>query len=412
MELFTITYMEQLDEFLTYIGVPEEEMTWTARIIILSVVLLIAGGIDYFCRNFVARIIRRLVSKTETKWDDYLLNDQTLSSLWHMLMPVIVFFFLPVILNGLPTLEFYASKVLLIYIIIITVRLVCSIFKGFYIGSLSQKGLQNHPLKGLYQMMKLIAIAIGVIVAISTMLDRNPFTILTGLGAAATVLMLVFKDTILGLVAGIQLSVNDMLRVGDWITIPSRNANGLVREVTLTTVKVQNYDNTIITIPPYTLISESFQNWRGMQASGGRRVMRAVNIDMTTVRFCTEAGIKRFLERGWIDSRDIENRNVVNLHIFRRYLEKYISSHPKILAKEMLMMIRQLDPTTQGLPVQLYFFTSETEWRSYETVAADIFDHVIAMVNEFGLRIFQSPTGADLYRMANPCGSEPLIEKA
>lgn len=394
--------MDQLDDLLISIGIPKEEMAWTTRMIVLFVVLVVTAIVDYVCRNVVTKVIRRLVSKTETKWDDYLLNDNVLNNLWHLVLPVIVFFFIPAILHGLPTLEFYTSKVLLLYIIAMSVRLVCSILGGAYQGSLTHKGMENHPLKGLYQMLKLAVIFIGAIVAISTMLSKNPLTILTGLGAAATVLMLVFKDTILGLVAGIQLTLNNMLRVGDWITIPSRNANGIVREVTLTTVKVQNYDNTIITVPPYTLISESFQNWRGMQASGGRRVMRAINIDMNTVRFSTEAEVSRFRQKGWLKESDIDhNGTIVNLHVFRRYVERYISSHPKVLSKEMLLMIRQLDPTTQGLPVQLYFFTSETEWKSYETIAADIFDHVIAMVNEFGLRIFQSPTGADIAGLIN-----------
>ncbi len=394
--------MDQLDDLLISIGIPKEEMAWTSRMAVLFVVLVVTAIVDYVCRNVVTKVIGRIVSKTETKWDDYLLNDNVLNNLWHLLLPVIVFFFIPAILHGLPTLEFYTSKVLLLYIIAMSVRLVCSILSGAYQGTLTHKGMENHPLKGLYQMLKLAAIFIGAIVAISTMLSKNPLTILTGLGAAATVLMLVFKDTILGLVAGIQLTLNNMLRVGDWITIPSRNANGIVREVTLTTVKVQNYDNTIITVPPYTLISESFQNWRGMQASGGRRVMRAINIDMNTVRFSTEAEISRFRQKGWLKEPDIDhNGTIVNLHVFRRYVERYISSHPKVLSKDMLLMIRQLDPTTQGLPVQLYFFTSETEWKSYETIASDIFDHVIAMVNEFGLRIFQSPTGADIAGLIN-----------
>ncbi len=409
MELFTIKHtitMNQLDDLLTAIGIPEEEMAWTTRMIILLLVLVVTAGVDYFCRNVVTRIIQKIIRKTETKWDDYLLSDQVLNNLWHLVLPVIVFFFIPAILHGLPTLEFYVSKVLLLYITAVSVRLTCSLLKGVYVGSLSVRGLENHPLKGLYQMLKLAIIFVGVIVGISTMLSKNPLTILTGFGAAATVLMLVFKDSILGLVAGIQLTVNNMLRVGDWITIPSRNANGIVREVSLTTVKIQNYDNTIITVPPYTLVSESFQNWRGMQLSGGRRVMRAINIDMNTIRFMTDSETARLRELGLIqDEASDPAGRIVNLHLFRRYVEHYISSHPKVLSKEMLTMIRQLDPTTQGLPVQLYFFTSETEWKSYETIAADIFDHVIAIVNEFGLRIFQSPTGTDITSLLNINGN-------
>ncbi|MCM1504728.1 MAG: mechanosensitive ion channel family protein [Muribaculum sp.] len=400
--------MNQLDDFLIAIGIPEDEMAWTTRIIILGIVLIVTVGIDYLCRNVVTKIIHRIIKKTDTKWDDYLLNDNVLNNLWHLLLPVIVFFFVPAILRGLPTIEFYVSKLLLIYIIGISVRLVCAVLSGAYEGALTRKGMENHPLKGIYQMLKLVVIGIGVIIAVSTMLSKNPITILTGLGAAATVLMLVFKDSILGLVAGIQLTLNDMLKVGDWITIPARNANGIVREVTLTTVKVQNYDNTIITIPPYYLISESFQNWRGMQLSGGRRVMRALNIDINTVRFAKEKEIRHFIDLGWIDESDLpSDRRIVNLHIFRRYAERYLASHPDVLSKEMLLMVRQLDPTTQGLPIQLYFFTSATEWKAYETIAADIFDHIIAMINEFGLRIFQAPAGADINRHLD----NPVLER-
>lgn len=391
--------MNQLDDFFISIGVISNDMSLTTRLLIFSTVIIIAIAVDYICRKVLTKIIQRIVHKTETKWDDYLLNDQVLNNLWHLLMPVLLFFFLPAIMSGLPTAQYYTSKLLLLYIIAMSVRLACSILSGAYQGSLTQKGMENHPLKGLYQMLKLVVIFIGVIVGISTLLSKNPLTILTGLGAAATVLMLIFKDSILGLVAGIQLTLNNMLHVGDWITIPSRNANGIVQEVTLTTVKIQNYDNTIITVPPYALISESFQNWRPMKQSGGRRVMRAINIDMNTVRFASEAEINRFIEKGWLKESDTYDP-IVNLHVFRRYVERYISEHPKVLSKEMLLMIRQLDPTTQGLPVQLYFFTSETDWKSYETIAADIFDHVIAMVNEFGLRIFQSPTGTDIARLA------------
>ena len=403
VELFTIpAFMDQLDDLLSAVGIPEEDMAWTTRIVILAIVLMLTAAVDYFCRNVLTKVIQRIISKTETKWDDYLLNADVLNNLWHLILPVIVYFFIPAIFHGLPSWEYYTEKILQLYIVAMSVRFVCAILGGVYTGTLTHKGMENHPLKGLYQMLKLMVIAIGVIVGISTMLDKNPLTILTGLGAAATVLMLVFKDTILGLVAGIQLTANDMLQVGDWITIPSHNANGIVREVTLTTVKIQNYDNTIITVPPYSLVSESFQNWRGMQDSGARRVMRAINIDINTIRFVTKDELNRLVEHGWIEKDDVDPKSpTVNLRIFRKYLERYIAGHPDVRSKDTLTMIRQLDPTTNGLPVQLYFFTADTEWKSYEATASDIFDHVIAVVNEFGLRIFQSPTGNDVTAIFN-----------
>ncbi len=248
-------------------------------------------------------------------------------------------------------------------------------------------------------MLKLIAICVGVIIGISALLDKNPAVILTGLGASAAVLMLVFKDTILGLVAGVQLSVNKMLKTGDWITIPTRNINGIVKHVALTTVKVQNYDNTIVTVPPYALISESFQNWNSMQESGARRVMRSINIDMNTIRFCTPDEMRRYEDNGWLDGMERSGDTEVNLRVFRHYLENYLVNHPRIVVnddKKMFLMIRQLQPTPQGLPIELYFFSSFTAWKPYEYMQADIFDHTIAIIKEFGLKIYQAPSGTDL----------------
>jgi miniconductance mechanosensitive channel len=280
---------------------------------------------------------------------------------------------------------------------------VCSVLDGLYSASEEEIGLKDHPLDGLLQMLKLITVSLGIIVAISLLLNKNPSAILAGLGASAAVLMLVFKDTILGFVAGIQLSFNKMLNVGDWITIPSRNVNGIVEQVSLTTVKVRNYDNTILTVPPYTLVSESFQNWRGMQDRGGRRVMRSINIDMNTVRFCTDEEMQRYASLGWLDGMETTNGKQVNLKIFRHYLEKYLTNHPGIIVnteEKMLLMVRQLQPTPQGLPLELYFFSASVDWVPYEQLQADVFDHLIAVVKEFGLKIYQAPSGDDLLNIS------------
>ena len=246
-------------------------------------------------------------------------------------------------------------------------------------------------------MLKIITLFLGAIGIVSVLIDKNPVVLFTGLGAAATVLMLVFKDTIVGLVAGVQLSANDMLRPGDWITMDKSGANGIVTEVTLTTVKVRNWDNSITTIPPYTLVSDSFQNWRNMQQSGGRRVMRSIYIDVRSIRFCTPEELQRFVAKGWV-SADEATAETVNLGVFRRFLEHYLSESSKVNS-EMMLMVRQLQPTSQGLPLELYFFVTATSWVPYEHVQADIFDYVLAILPQFGLRLFQSPSGDDLQQV-------------
>ena len=207
--------------------------------------------------------------------------------------------------------------------------------------------------------------------------------------------MLVFQDTIKGLVAGIQLMANDMLRPGDWITMPKYGADGDVLEVTLTTVKVQNWDKTITTVPPYALVNDSFQNWRGMFDIGGRRVKRSINIDMNTVRFCTAEEMAKFREQPWMQGFKETGKEEVNLYIFRHYVEQYLLNHPEV-SKDLIMTVRQLQPTPQGLPIELYFFSADTRWLKYEHLQAEVFDHVIAVLNTFGLKVFQSPTGSDL----------------
>ena len=262
-----------------------------------------------------------------------------------------------------------------------------------------------------------IAALICGILIVSILIGKSPAILLTGLGASAAVIMLIFRDSILGFVSGIQLSANDMLKVGDWITVPKYGADGSVIEVSLTTVKVQNWDNTIVTLPPYLLVSDSFQNWRGMQASGGRRVKRSVNLDMTSVKFCTPDMLARYrnidIIREYIDQteqrveeynaahgirpgeRKINGLHQTNLGVFRAYLERYLRNEVPV-NKGMTLMVRQLQPTETGLPMELYFFTDTVVWVDYERIQSDVFDHVLAVIPEFDLRVFQNPSGSDI----------------
>jgi miniconductance mechanosensitive channel len=275
------------------------------------------------------------------------------------------------------------------------VRVICIFLTSLYTISNEHEKLKTRSMKGFYQMLKLIVISIGTIFVISELINKDPYMILTGLGAGTAILMLVFQDTIKGLVAGVQLTANDMLRPGDWITMPKYGADGDVIEVTLTTVKVRNWDKTITTVPPYALVNDSFQNWRGMFDIGGRRVKRSINIDMHTVRFCTAEELAYFKQQPWMEGFEETGQEEVNLYIFRHYVMYYLTHHPKV-NQEMIMLVRQLQPTAQGMPIELYFFSANTAWVKYEALQAEVFDHVLAMLHQFDLKVFQSPTGLDL----------------
>ncbi|HKN03570.1 MAG TPA: mechanosensitive ion channel family protein [Buttiauxella sp.] len=278
----------------------------------------------------------------------------------------------------------------------------------------------NIPLKGIFQGVKLISSIIIGIMMISRVIGQSPAILISGLGAMAAVLMLVFKDPILGLVAGIQLSANRMLKLGDWLEMPKFGADGAVTDIGLTTVKVQNWDNTITTIPTYALVSDAFKNWSGMSQSGGRRIKRSINIDTTSIHFLSDDEIQRLTQarllKPYIDTRSKEiedynrtynsdrasvlnGRRMTNVGTFRVYLTEYLQNHPRI-RKDMTLMVRQLAPGAEGLPVEIYAFTNTVAWLEYEAIQADIFEHIFAVVDEFGLRIHQAPTGNDIRSIA------------
>ena len=350
---------------------------------------------DLICRKAIVPLANKITRRTSSRWDDILLNSDVLTNIFRIFPPIIMLALLPHMFGQDSTIYFWSAKVIAIYITAISIKLSFALLNALYDISNQNQRLKNRTLKGVFQMFKIIAICVGAIIIISIVIDKNPSNVLTGLGAMAAVLMLVFKDPIMGLVAGVQLSANDMLRPGDWITLPKHDADGEVVEVTLTTVKVQNWDKTITTIPPYALVSESFQNWRGMFDSGGRRIKRSIYIDMNSISFCTPEQQKRFGERGWLKGLEEHDEAIVNLTVLRNYLDIYLRSNKRV-NQEMTLMIRQLQPTAQGLPLELYFFSANTAWVAYEHLQADIFEHIIAMLPEFGLKVFQNPAGRDL----------------
>lgn len=350
---------------------------------------------DIICRRLILPAVNKVTSKTTSKWDDILFNRDVLTNVSRLIPPIVLKVILPYLFSESHTVFFWADKVIDIYIVATATRLACSIFNSLYDISNENQRMKNRTLKGVFQMFKIIALCIGAIIIVSIVIDKNPANILTGLGAMAAVLMLVFKDPIMGLVAGVQLSANDMLRQGDWITLPKHGADGEVVEVTLTTVKVKNWDKTITTIPPYVLVSESFQNWRGMFDSGGRRIKRSLYIDMNTIGFCSKEQVEKFREKGWLRGIECTDGQIVNLTVLRNYLDIYLRNNERV-NHEMIFMIRQLQPTPQGLPLELYFFSADTAWVAYEHLQADVFEHILAVMPEFGLKVFQAPAGNDL----------------
>ena len=409
-------YVEPIAELLRQVGLTEQ-ITWQTQAIVLAGILLLSWLTAVLFRRLVIPALQKISSQTKVTWDDHLFKDEIMHDLCRLLPPLIWYVLLPVAFPDQPVLLSILRKGSLIYLIVAALVLVRSFLNTLYEISNEHETLRNRPLKGIYQMFKLIAVCIGGILIISILIDRDATSILAGLGASAAVLMLIFRDSILGFVSGIQLSANNMLKVGDWISMPKYGADGTVEEVTLNTVKVRNWDNTIVTLPPYLLVSDSFQNWEGMRSSGGRRVKRSINIDMTSIRFCTPEMLERYkridLLKDYIarTQQRVEEYNrqhdipsgedkinglhQTNIGVFRNYLNLYLRQNERV-NQNMMVLVRQLQPTEQGLPMELYFFTDTVDWVPYEGIQADVFDHVLAVIPEFDLRVFQNPSGNDL----------------
>ena len=376
------------------------QITWEAKAVIIVGIILFSYLITKTFRRLVIPIVHKLTRHTKATWDDYLFNENMLKAFCRIIPPIVWYVFLPMVFADIPLLLIWLQHICMIYLVVVTLKLVKVFLDSLYYISNEHENLKNRPLKGIYQMIFLLAIGIGIVVIISILLEKDPTSILTGLGASAAILMLIFKDTILGLVAGVQLSANDMLRPGDWITIPKSGVDGNVLEVSLTTIKIQNFDKTIITLPPYALVSEAFQNWRGMKEAGGRRIKRSLCIDVNTVHFCSEEEIKRYQEKGWITPKGINDnspqskKQIVNLEVFRNYLQHYLSQHPKV-KDDLTILVRELQPGAEGMPFEIYCFTDTVDWITYENIQCEIFAHILAIVPEFGLRVYQRFTGSD-----------------
>lgn len=392
---------QAIARLLAYVGWHDAHIDMTTKVIIVIVIIALSYGAAKLFRSLVVPALQKLSSQTKATWDDYLFSDKVMQAAARLIPPVIWYALLPAAFYDTPVLLGLLLKGCAIYLIVAVLRLIGTFLNTLHDMSSQHATLRNRPLKGVYQMINLLTICVGGILIMSILIGKDATTILAGLGASAAILMLIFKDSILGLVAGVQLSANDMLRPGDWITMTRYGADGYVTEVTLTTVKVQNFDKTITTIPPYALVSDSFQNWRGMWESGGRRIKRSLAVDANTVRFCTEeelAALRGTLLDGEASGDSAEP--VVNLHLLRQYIVHYLKNHPGI-HPELMQMVRMLQPTAEGVPVEVYCFTKDTDWVAHEAVQGEIFDHLLAVLPRFGLRVFQRPAGADLHETAS-----------
>ena len=350
------------------------------EMIIAALLVILAIGLDYLCQAIFVGSMKKLAQHTHYQWDSLLLKRKVVHHLVHTIPGILVYALLPLAFIRGKGLLLLSQKICAVYIVFALLLAI----NGFILVFLDMYNMRqvnkNRPIKGFMQVLQVLLFFIG----------KSPASLFAGLGASAAILMLVFKDTILGFVAGIQLSANDMLRPGDWITVPGSNANGIVQEITLNTVKIQNFDNTISTIPPYTLVSASFQNWRGMVESGGRRVMKSIFLDLNTIKFCTPDMLNTFRKEIPLlaDYKPDEGVTPTNSQMFRVYVEKYLTSLP-VVNTDLDLIISQLQSTEYGVPIQIYFFSRNKIWKEYERIQSDIFDHFFAMIPKFELKVYQ-----------------------
>ena len=396
----------------------------TAVMVTIVALFLVAMIVHWITKILTVKIIHRLVEKSKTDWDDYLLKRNVFQSMSHLTSALV--FYYSSNFSEIPEVTRLLTIFTNIYFVVIFIKVVSGVLKASNDIYLTTPYASTRSIKGYIQLVMILVYFIAGIFIIGIIFDKSPIYLLGGLSAIAAVLLLVFKDTILGLVASIQLSANKMLKPGDWIEMPKHNANGTVIDISLNTVKVQNFDKTISTIPTYSLVADSFLNWSGMEESEGRRIKRSINIDMKSVQFCDEEMLERFkklhLIQSYVSDRQKEitehnkklgiedesypnGRRQTNLGIFRKYLEEYLKNSPHT-NNNMTLLVRHLQPTETGLPVEIYLFSKNKDWVDYESIQADIFDHILAIIPEFKLRVFQAPSGSDINDL-----SEKLVNR-
>lgn len=400
---------EWLYDQLTLLGVSEEWINLVNAMLLLLGLLLLIFIIDFVVRRLFISSFNQFTKRTATKFDDILVQNHVPRNIAHIVPFLLAIEFVPMVFSDFPYVARSIEKGLWIFAIFLAIWLVRSFLNACKAYLKTLDNFKQKPIDSYVQVFMIFVWVLGIFSAIALLTKINFITFITSLGAISAVILLIFKDTILGFVASIQVSINDMVRIGDWITFEKYGADGDVIEISLATVKVQNFDKTITTIPTYAMISDSFKNWRGMTDSGGRRIRRAVNIKMTSIKYLTDSDVERLkkihLIADYLQHRQKEihtyntqnaidkslllnGRNLTNLGVFRKYIETYVERHSAI-NKEMTIMTRQLAPTTQGIPLEIYAFSGDKRWQPYEYIIADIFDHVIAAVPFFDLELFE-----------------------
>ncbi len=410
-----------LRDWFMSLGIPENYAVFLKTAIVVMVIFFLAYLANFVTKKLILVYLRRWIRKSQNKWDDFLVDQKLLDRLANYAPALVFYYTIPVALAAYPGAVETLQAVISVVMILIGLLAIDALLNVFHAIYLTFPISRDVNIKGYIQVAKIVVFIIGGILILSVLIGKSPLVFLGGMGAMAAVLMLVFQDTILGFVASIQLSANNMVKVGDWIEMPSRNADGDVFEITLNTVKVRNWDKTITTIPTSALVRESFYNWRGMSESGGRRIKRSISIDMKSVSFCTpemidkfsrikvlskyiadkEEEMRRYNEEHDIDEAVVVNkRRQTNIGVFRKYIELYLRNHARI-HQDMTFVIRHLQPGPAGIPIEIMVFSKEQSWPVYESLQADIMDHILSVIPEFGLRVFQNPTGEDFRKLAN-----------
>ena len=411
-------------------GIHEEIAHFLNLLINLAVVFLLWYIIHYITKKVLVVAFKKFTDKTKTTFDDFLVRSnfpRFVSNIFPLLLLIVA---VPIIFAEYPQILSLSETLIDIYIVILTVLILRSLLRTTTNFMKQHERFKDKPIESYTQVIMIFLWSVGFMVIFSEITGKSVVGFLVTLGAASAVILLIFKDTILGFVASIQVSVNDIVRIGDWITFSKYGADGFVTEINLATVRVQNWDNTYTTIPTYNLIADSFHNWRGMQESPGRRIKRSINIKQSSIRFVNSEDIAKFEEFGliapYIKERQeeinaynqrmgvnkkhlINGRHQTNLGVFRKYALAYLKAHPQ-LNQDMTMMVRHLAPTTEGIPIEIYCFSKDKRWEFYEAITADIFDHLIAAVPYFDLQLFESPSGDDIIKAVQAMSKE--AEKA
>lgn len=400
---------------ITELGFSPEMASWITLAIDVFILVLIAILVDVLARKVILRFVQSIVAKSATEVDDVFFENRVFRGIAHVLPALVILIGAPIILKDFPVALTYVTKFSYVLMVVAVVLVYNAFLNSIHVLLLRNPLFKDKPVQSYIQVAKLIGYLVAGVMIISALIGKSPVVVLGAFGAVAAVLIFVFKDTILGLVASIQISVNDLIRVGDWVSMERFGADGDVIDISLNTIKIQNWDKTISSIPTYLFTADSFKNWRGMEESGGRRVKRSVNVKISSIKFCDFQMIDRFskfeLIRDYISERGdeiaahnqtldsdaaypVNGRHLTNIGVFRKYAERYISANTST-HQEMTKMVRQLPPTSEGIPIELYFFTKTTDWGEYEGIQADVFDHLLASVNLFDLEVFEKPTGAD-----------------